>query len=182
MIPWIKPSAVRKGGWLCLGFAFALASVAPLSAETRVAKNAEIHASAQETQELVAAFEVMERAIKAKTLEPLMGFYSDRYAHLGTDKDEMGKIWTRLFQEYKELISGHTFTKIYIQRGKYLASVVCTGSMFGINARSGKKERIDNWVEEIHYLVYENGAWKILGHEVESPEEGRFGMAFHPLF
>ena len=179
---WIKTGSLRKGGRLFLGLLFVLGSVEPLGAETRIAKNAEIQASPQEVQELVAAFNAMEQAIKTKALGTLMGFYSDRYAHLGANKDEMKRIWTRLFQEYSELISGHTFTKIYIQRGKHLASVECTGSMFGVNARSGEKERIDNWVEELHYLVHEDGKWKIIGHEVESPEEGRFGVAFHPLF
>lgn len=179
---WIKTVVLHKGGWLFLGFLLMLGSVEPLRAETRIAKNAEIQASAQEVQELIASFNVMEQAIKTKALGTLMGFYSDRYAHLGADKAEMKKIWTKLFQDYSELISGHTFTKIYIQRGKHLAAVVCSGSMFGINARTGEKEPIDNWVEEIHYLTYEDGKWKILGHEVESPEEGRFGMAFHPLF
>ena len=157
-------------------------SVRPLKAETIIGKNAEMHARPEEVKELMTTFEKMDKAIQSKNLDGLMNSYSKNYAHLGTDREEIRKIWTRLFQDYKELIIGHTFNRIHIDRSKRMAHLVCTGLIFGINTHTGKKERIDSWLEEVHYLIYEGGEWKILGHDVESIEPGQFGAAFHPLF
>mgnify|MGYP001620193001 FL=1 len=167
---------------LFLSLLLILCFVKPVMAETRIGQKAEIHALPAEVKELIANFELIDKAINTKDLESMMNYYSRNYAHLGADRNDIRKIWATLFQEYKELIIGHTFTRIYIERGKHMASVVCTGLMFGINVHTGEKERIDGWIEEIHYLVHEDGEWKILGHEVETLEPGRFGAAFHPLF
>ncbi len=157
-------------------------SIGPLMAETVIGKNAEIHALPEEVKELMSTFEKSDKAIQSKNLNGLMNSYSKNYAHLGADRNEIRKVWTRLFQDYKELLIGHTFNRIHIDRSKRMAYIVCTGLVFGINTRTGKKERIDGWVDEVHYLIHEEGEWKIFGHDTESIEPGQFGVAFHPLF
>ena len=182
MIFLIKLASSCKPVLLFFSLLLILWLVKPVMADTRIGKHAEIHALPVEVKELMVTFELIDKAINTKDLESLMNSYSRNYAHLGANRNDMRKIWATLFQEYKEFIIGHNFTRIYIERGKHMASVVCTGLMFGINVHTGEKERIDGWIEEIHYLVHEDGEWKILGHDVESPESGRFGVAFHPLF
>ena len=177
-----RSSARRKGAWLLAGWLLVLWAPGPARSETRIARGAEVQALPEDVKELMAAFEQMDRAIRAKNLDALMGFYAGNYAHLGARRDDMRAVWATLFQEYRELTSAHTFTRIHIQRGKHLASVQCSGSMFGLRGDTGEKEPVDHWIEEIHYLVYEDGRWKIFGHEVETHEPRRFGVAFHPLF
>ncbi|MBI5747310.1 MAG: nuclear transport factor 2 family protein [Nitrospirae bacterium] len=186
MIFKVKPDFCRMAGrsfFITLFILFLILwSIGPLMAKTDIGKNAEIHALPEEVKELMATFERMDKAIQSKNLDVLMNSYSKNYSHFGADRNEMRKVWTRLFQDYKELLIGHTFNRIHIDRSKRMAYIVCTGLVFGINTRTGKKERIDGWVDEVHYLIHEEGEWKILGHDVESIEPGRFGAAFHPLF
>ena len=47
---------------------------------------------------------------------------------------------------------------------------------------TGQKTAIDSWYEEIHYLVKEDGKWRIRGNAGERPRALQFGTAPHPLF
>lgn len=60
--------------------------------------------------------------------------------------------------------------------------VTCTGSLSGISKTSGLSVPIDNWTEEIHYLMLEDGRWRIRGNVGESPKMMPFGTAPHPWF
>jgi len=46
---------------------------------------------------------------------------------------------------------------------------------------TGERVNIDSWFQEVHQLVYEDGAWRISGHSGEDPEKLQFGAA-HPFF
>lgn len=41
---------------------------------------------------------------------------------------------------------------------------------------------MDSWFEEVHYLVKEDGVWRIIGNAGGTAETPRFGHAPHPLF
>ncbi len=40
---------------------------------------------------------------------------------------------------------------------------------------------IDIWFDTIHYMILEDGEWKIIGHDPERGEEDPFGAAIHLL-
>jgi hypothetical protein len=41
---------------------------------------------------------------------------------------------------------------------------------------------IDVWFEANHYLVLEEGVWKIIGHDPSGGAEDLFGASIHLLF
>lgn len=45
----------------------------------------------------------------------------------------------------------------------------------------GERIIIDSWFEEVHRLLYEDGSWRILGHDGEDPKDLPMGGA-HPYF
>lgn len=133
---------------------------------------------------VIGAFEQAEEAIKAHDLDKVMGIYSSQYNYHGLKKDDIRKIWKELFDEYQEIASTHLFTKIAkVGAGRdAVLEVTCTGHLWAKSKTSGLYVPIDSWYEEIHYLVLEDGAWRLRGNLGESPRVLPFGTAPHPLF
>jgi len=133
---------------------------------------------------VVTTFEQAEQAIKAHDLEQVMALYSPQYNYHGLKRDDVRKIWKDLFDEYQEIASTHLFTKIAkVGWGRdAVLEVTCTGHLSARSKTSGLYVPIDSWYEEVHYLVFEEGAWRIRGNVGESPRVLPFGTAPHPLF
>ena len=133
---------------------------------------------------VVADFERAEQAVKAHDLEAVMAVYSPQYNYHGLKKDDLRKVWKDLFDEYKEIASTHLFTKIAkVGSGSNVVlEVTCTGHLRALSKTSGLYVPIDSWHEEVHYLVFEEGGWRIRGNVGESPRVLPFGTALHPLF
>ena len=133
---------------------------------------------------VVGTFEQAEEAIKSHDLEKVMAIYSAQYNYHGLKKDDLWKIWKELFDEYQEIASTHLFTKMAkVGSGRdAVLEVTCTGHLWARSKTSGLYVPIDSWYEEIHYLVLEDGAWRIRGNVGESPRVLPFGTAPHPLF
>jgi hypothetical protein len=55
--------------------------------------------------------------------------------------------------------------------------VNCTGALWGLASEAGQKVTVDSWVEGAHYLVKEDGAWRIIGNAGGEAETPRFGHA-----
>ncbi len=133
---------------------------------------------------VVGTFEQAEQAIKAHDLDKVMAIYSPQYNYHRLKKDDIRKIWKDLFEEYQEIASTHLFTKIAkVGSGREaVLEVTCTGHLWARSKTSGLFVPIDSWYEEVHYLVFEDGAWRIRGNVGESPRVLPFGTAPHPLF
>lgn len=133
---------------------------------------------------VVTMFERAEQAIKAHDLETVLSLYSSQYNYHGLKKNDVRKIWKDLFDEYKEIASTHLFTKITkVGSGSNaVLEVTCTGHLWAVSKTSGLYIPIDSWHEEVHYLIFEDGAWRIRGNVGESPRVLPFGTAPHPLF
>jgi hypothetical protein len=149
-----------------------------------VPANAVIEADEATVTSVVSMFERAEQAVKAHDLETLLGLYSSQYNYHGLKKDDVRKIWKDLFDEYKEIASTHLFTKITkVGSGSLtVVEVTCTGHLWAVSKTSGLYIPIDSWHEEVHFLVFEDGAWRIRGNVGESPRVLPFGTAPHPLF
>ena len=133
---------------------------------------------------VVAVFERAEQAIKAHDLETVMTAYASQYNYHGLKKADIRKVWKELFDEYGEIASTHLFTKVTkVGSGRNaVLEVTCTGHLWAVSKTSGLYVPIDSWHEEVHYLAFEGGDWRIQGNVGESPRVLLFGTAPHPLF
>lgn len=133
---------------------------------------------------VLSTFEQAEEAIKAHDLDKVMGIYSPHYNYHGLKKDDIRKIWKDLFEEYQEIASTHLFTKMAtVGSGRdAVLEITCTGHLWAKSKISGLYVPIDSWYEEIHYLTFEEGGWRLRGNVGESPRVLPFGTAPHPLF
>lgn len=140
----------------------------------------------QTLQDLLLTFEQAEQAMQTRDLEGIMALYSDDYLYHGLKKADIRKIWSQLFERYKELESFHTFSVIRTvggAGGKLTAEMTCTGVIWGTSKTTTLRTPVDSWYEEVHSLRKENGRWRIVGNVGgESQPVLQFGIAPHPLF
>jgi hypothetical protein len=136
-------------------------------------------------RDVVAAFDHADAAVRQADLDALMPFYAKGYNYYGLKTADVRRIWAEVFVHYRDLSSRHVFTDVKLmQTGKVKkASVTCTGGLYGIDKESGKTITIDSWASEVHYLIYENGAWRFLGNKGGITESVPPSSApHHPLF
>lgn len=136
-------------------------------------------------RDVVAAFDQADAAVRKADLDALMPFYAKGYNYYGLKPADVRRIWAEVFVHYRDLSSRHVFTDVKLmQTGKVKkASVTCTGGLYGIDRDSGKRITIDSWAGEVHYLVYEDGAWRFLGNKGGITESVPPSSApHHPLF
>jgi hypothetical protein len=160
-------------GWLAL--TIAKVQVLPGSAVT--ADETTIH-------EIMAVFDKAEQSIQARDIDGVMALYSKRYNYHKLRKSDARRIWEEIFEYHHQLRSTHVFSEIKAVQvdGETRAEVKCTGALWGQTTETGQKVTVDSWFEEVHYLVKEDGTWRIIGNRGGESEAPRFGHAPHPLF
>lgn len=161
-----------------------LAGIRTAEAKIVVPSGAVIEVDEGTVHAIVRAFEQGEDAVKSHDLEQVMTLYSSLYNYHGLRKDDIRRIWKDLFDEYQEIASTHLFTKMTkVGSGRdAVLEVTCTGHLWARSKTSGLYVPVDSWYEEVHYLVLEDGTWRIRGNVGESPRVLPFGTAPHPLF
>lgn len=135
--------------------------------------------------EIVAAFDRAESAVQKTDLEALMEFYSTAYNYHGLRRADVRRVWSEVFAHYREVSSKHVFTglKLIESDGVKKAHVTCTGGLYGTEKQTGKPIAIDSWVNEVHFLVKENGSWRFLGNRGgPTPAAPPASAPHHPLF
>lgn len=143
-----------------------------------------IEVDASTLKSIVTVFEDAEEAAKTHDLDRVMAVYSPLYNYHGLNKGDLRKVWNDVFEEYQDIASTHLFTKmtkVGLGRDAVL-EVTCTGHLWAKSKISGLYVPIDSWHEEVHYLVFEAGTWRIRGNMGESQRVLPFGTAPHPLF
>lgn len=178
-----------RGMTICSAFILGVGLLASLAltgeAKTQLSSSAIQEVDATTLKELLAAFDQAEQAMKAQDLDGIMALYSDKYMYHGLKKADIRKIWSQLFEHYKELESIHTFSVIRTvgSGSKLTAEITCTGVVWGTSKTTTLRTPIDSWYEEVHYLKKENDRWRIVGNVGgESQPILQFGIAPHPLF
>jgi len=172
-------------GVACLGLGLWAAQPTLAVAKTQVTASTIQEADSQTVKELLATFEQAEQAMQAQDIDGIMALYSDDYFYHGLKKADIRKVWTQLFEHYKELESFHTFSVMRTvgSGSKLTAEITCTGVVWGTAKDTKLRTPIDSWYEEVHYLRKENGRWRIVGNVGgESEPVLPFGVAPHPLF
>ncbi len=175
-------------GVVLLGGVLALLSPylpAPVAADVEVVPGVVGERDQALMRDVVAAFDQADAAVRQADLSALMPFYAKGYNYYGLKPADVRRIWAEVFVHYRDLSSRHVFTDVKLmQTGKVKrASVTCTGGLYGIDKESGKTITIDSWANEVHYLIYEDGAWRFLGNKGGITESVPPSSApHHPLF
>ncbi len=172
-------------GALCAIVTILVALAPPASAGTQVLSEATIEADGATVLEITSTFDQAQEAIRSHDLDALMALYAQNYRYHGIGKDGVRKIWSDLFARYDLITNLHTFSSIKVTGSgpSRTVEITCTGALHGTAKNSKQPVPIDSWYHEIHYLVKEQGAWRILGSlGGEAPAVLPFGTAPHPLF
>lgn len=157
----------------------------PAAAGTQLLPEATIEADDATVLEITSTFDQAEEAIRSHDLEALMALYAPNYRYHGIGKAGIRKIWEDLFERYELITNLHTFSSITVSGSgaNRIVQITCTGALHGATKNAKQPVPIDSWYREIHYLVKEQGAWRILGSlGGEAPAVLPFGTAPHPLF
>lgn len=153
-------------------------------AKTEIIPDLERQATEKATEEIHSAFTKAEEAIKAGDLDGVMSFYSNNYEFHGLKKEDIKKIWEDLFAKYRRIETTHRLSNFVVRDDGKLktAEIHCTGNLWATSKASGKRENIDSWFEEVHYLIFEDGMWRVRGNAGRAMHSLEFGSAPHPLF
>ena len=161
-------------------------TIGSASALTEISKKGEIRADQATVESIVDMFNQAERALEGKRLPGVMAIYSDQYLNRGLQKAATSLIWQDIFNRYDRLSSRHFFSRIAVDPTGKTATVTCTGSLFGTptfrKGAGSEPVQIDTWFQANHYLVLEEGEWRIIGHDPSEKEQDFFGSAIHLLF
>ena len=177
--------------WSCLT-RWILVAVATLSlvtgttvqATTTIPQGAVVEVDQTTVNQIMDAFHKTDAAIASGNLDGVMALYATHYNYHGLKQAEVRKIWSNLFEEYRDISEVHFFSKIAkVGSGSNaIIEVTCTGSLSGLSKTSGLRVPIDSWYEEVHFLMLEDGVWRIRGNAGDQPRVLPFGTAPHPLF
>ncbi len=174
-------AALIMGVWVAAGLSWP----APVIAAVEIAPDTVGERDRIVMQELVAAFDRAEVAVQQADTDALMGFYAKGYNYHGLKRADVRRVWNEVFTHYGQVSSKHVFTELKVKKaGKVRkASVSCTGGLYGIEKATGKPVTIDSWVNEVHFLITEQGEWKFLGNAGgPSPPAPPASAPHHPLF
>jgi hypothetical protein len=153
---------------------------------TYVANSADIQADRKTVNDIVSAFKQAEAALQRRDIGGIMELYSDSYKSQSFDKLTLRTVWAELFQEHRDFSTTHVFTQVKVeaQSTPQTAQIVCTGSLWAISNKTNARVNLDSWFGEVHYMVLENGKWRIRGHAWEVPGEKQPNLDRppHPFF
>ncbi len=171
-------------GALCAVALFIHGAGVPAMAKTEIIPGAGAKAPENAVEEIHSAFKKAEEAIREGDLKELMKFYSNGYEYHGLKKKDIRKIWEDLFGKHRRVETTHLLSNFVVKDdGKVkTAEVTCTGNLWATSKTTGKRQNIDSWFEEAHYLIFEDGAWRARGNAGEPSHLMQFGSAPHPLF
>jgi hypothetical protein len=174
----------RFGVTLTVALFLAPMALSPASAEVQL-----LHEPASELDQatidtVLTIFRRADDALRTGDVEGVMKLYSEQYNYHGLKKSDMRKIWSNLFDEFQDLSNVHHLSRMAkVGSGsKTILEVTCTGSLSGLSKTGGLRVPIDSWYEEVHYLTYEDGQWRISGNVDDQPRIIPFGTSPHPLF
>lgn len=151
-------------------------------AGTVLVPGAQAESDEKTVTELLAVFDQAEQAVKKRDLEGVMALYSEKYNYHGLKKSDIRKIWKDLFDNYKDIESTHLFTRIVSVGPGGSVEITCSGSVRAVSKISNLRVPVDSWYGEVHYMIKEDGAWKIRGNLGDVQPVLPFGTAPHPLF
>jgi hypothetical protein len=127
-------------------------------------------------------FDYADNAIKTKDMRALGGLYSDRYRDGNHTKEDVLKVWQRIFAEYDDLRMTHNLKFISEIPNKNIIILSCSGVLRGSKIGENNPQGLDHWTNMSHVLAKEDGAWKIVGSYGIGEPRYWFDKPMHPLF
>lgn len=178
-IKWINP-------FIGIGIVTILLTAGLASALTEISRKTEVRADPATVEAILDTFNQAEKSLEGKRVSDIMAFYATHYQNRGLRKEETSLIWEDLFNRYDRLSSRHLFSRIVVDPAGKTATVTCTGALIGTpvfrKGAGAEPVQIDTWFEANHYLILEEGEWRIIGHDPSEKERDSFGSAIHLLF
>ena len=151
-------------------------------ADTRLLPGTQAEASDKTVKEILTVFERADQAVRNRDIEGVMAVYSKQYNYHGLKQSDIRKIWMDLFDNYKDIESTHLFSRIVPVGPGGSVEITCSGDVRAVSKISNLRVPIDSWYGEVHYMVKEDGIWKIRGNLGDVQAVLPFGTAPHPLF
>ena len=132
---------------------------------THLARTAEIHADVTTVAEILEVFRGFEDAVRRGDLPSIMALYAEGYVDRGYTKVRLREEWTQILQRYHQFSIVHIVTRIAVdsRTAPSLAWITCTGSLSAVDKATGRRVNLDQWLREVHFVVYERGSWRIQG-------------------
>jgi hypothetical protein len=180
-----RPMWSCPGRWMLVAVAaFSLMTGTTGQATTSIPQGAVVEVDQATVNQILDVFHKADAAIAVGNLDGIMALYATQYNYHGLKQADIRKIWFDLFEEYRNLVEVHFFSKIVkVGSGSNaIIEVTCTGILSGLSKTSGLRVLIDSWYEEEHVLTLEGGVWRIRGNAGETPRVLPFGTAPHPVF
>ena len=171
--------------WMLVAMAaLSLATATMGHATTSIPQGAVVEVDQTTVNQILDVFHKADAAIDVGNLDGIMALYATQYNYHGLKHADIRKIWVDLFEEYRNLVGVHFFSKIVkVGSGSNaIIEVTCAGILSGLSKTSGLRVPIDSWHDEMHFLTLEGGVWRIRGNAGETPRVLPFGTAPHPLF
>ncbi len=131
--------------------------------------------------EVMAFFHTAEKALETKDLEALMDLYSENYSDGEHDKKSAERIWKRIFSTFDKMATIHNMRLINVSPDKNLVIMRCTGLMAGKPEGDKGVITIDNWNQQDHVLIREDGRFKLIGSFGLERKRLWFDKPMHPL-
>lgn len=160
-----------------------LGAGAPAFGALRVDTGAALQADAETVRQIEGVFNLAEKAIGEKDLDALMTVYAEDYRYQDLTKADMRTIWKGFFTHYDRVATLHSFSRIVVTPGKSpTAQITCTGALWATSDGNDQRVNLSSWAGDVHHLIYEHGAWRIVGQGRNAPNRPEFGQAPPPLF
>jgi hypothetical protein len=155
----------------------------PASGALRIDAEADLQGDAETLHQIEETFNRAEDVIGKRELDALMTVYSEHYRYQDLTKADMRKIWKGFFEQFARVATLHSFSRIVVKPGKQpTAQITCTGALWATSDQNDQRVNLSSWAGDIHHLIYEDGAWRILGQGRNTPNRSEFGQAPPPLF
>ena len=186
-------SAARMFGVLAMGVSLGQSAQATvqllpemlLKREGQIIRDAQLIRSDPAVTGVLLAFDRAERALQKQDLPAMMQFYSPAYNYHALHVADVERIWSEVFDHYRQLSSTHLFSDMQVVQTSEgtRVEVICTGGLYGTEVQSGTRMTLDSWFQKVHYLVRDKSGWRFLGNKGGMPHSAPFSSSpHHPLF
>lgn len=148
-----------------------------------IPESADLRGDPKTIEEILGAFHRFEHALQRKDLEGVMALYAESYQDRSFTKANLREEWHHALAEYHGFSAIHLVTRVEVHSDSIqpVAFVTCSGVISAVSNATGTRVTLDSWIGEVHYLIHEQGNWRIQGDawEVRHPTEIQFAGHRH---
>ncbi len=143
------------------------------SGAVRLDRGADLQADAETVRHIEEVFNRAEEAIREKGLDALTTVYSEHYRYQDLTKADMRKIWQGFFEHYDRISALHSFSRILMGPGTSHGRPHLYWALWATMDQTDQRVNLSIGAEDIHHMMYEEGAWKISRAGTQCSEPAR---------